>query len=68
MLRGMRTRTKQKSVARATVLGARAPRAEFFVFSAPHVCAVSCADHRNVSFLRTSDHHEAIFRTIQNAS
>ena len=31
-LRGMRTRAKQKFVAKATALGARVPRAELFVY------------------------------------
>lgn len=36
-LRGMRTRAKQKLVAKATALGARVPRAELFVISRPDI-------------------------------
>ena len=36
-LRGMRTRAKQKLVAKATALGARVPLAELFVISRPDI-------------------------------
>lgn len=48
----MRARAKQKSVARATALGARVPRAELFVFVP--------ADVRPIT--------KRFFRTVQNVS